>query len=260
MLCLLSLCGLNCFAQPQSQLKSGPQMVSLGDTQTNLGIMTREIEQWFSKTHNINSKDIKTQPLDPRLQVGACAKPLTIDHPFSSRETVRVRCIAPAWQLYVQVALSNSSNLLGSKSSVTGISETQAPSATAQSGRTVVVPKIFLQRGSVIQADWLEMVQVPSGTVDSSWLGTVADAQQSELVRDVPAGQPIKSSDIRKAVLIKQGQMVLFSVGDKVGYQITIRAEALQDGRLGDQVKLKNAESGRQISGVVTGPNTAKGL
>jgi flagella basal body P-ring formation protein FlgA len=123
-----------------------------------------------------------------------------------------------------------------------------------------VVPKRFLQRGAVLQAEWLEVVQAPSGPVDSSWLGTVADAQQSELVRDVPAGQPIKSSDIRKAILVRQGQTVLLSVGDKVGYQITVRVEALQDGRFGEQVKLKNPESGRQISGVVTGPNTAKGL
>ena len=112
----------------------------------------------------------------------------------------------------------------------------------------------------MLQAEWLEVVQAPTGPVDSSWLGTVADAQQSELVRDVPAGQPIKSSDIRKAILVRQGQTVLLSVGDKVGYQITVRVEALQDGRFGEQVKLKNPESGRQISGVVTGPNTAKGL
>jgi len=39
-----------------------------------------------------------------------------------------------------------------------------------------------------------------------------------------------------------------------------VRAEALQDGRMGEQVKLKNPESGRQISGVVVGPNLVRGL
>jgi flagella basal body P-ring formation protein FlgA len=36
--------------------------------------------------------------------------------------------------------------------------------------------------------------------------------------------------------------------------------EAMQDGRMGEQVKLKNPDSGKQVSGVVTGPNAAKGL
>ena len=36
--------------------------------------------------------------------------------------------------------------------------------------------------------------------------------------------------------------------------------EALQDGRMGEQVRLKNTESGRQISGVVVGPNLVRGL
>jgi flagella basal body P-ring formation protein FlgA len=260
-LCLFSLCQSISVAQTQAPVKSDAgAVVTMGTPQTNLSAMNREIEQWFYKNHEIKSKDLTIKTLDPRLQVGSCSKPLTIDHPFSSKETVRVRCSDPIWQLYVQISLNNSSSVAGSKTAAPQIASTAVPSAPVQTVRNVVVPKIFLKRGSVIQADWLEVVQVPTGAVDTSLLGTVADAQQFELVRDVPAGQPIKSSDIRKAILVRQGQMVLMSVGDKVGYQITVRAEALQDGRLGEQVKLKNSESGRQISGVVTGPNTAKGL
>ena len=261
-LCLLSLCCSNCFAQSLPSPRSEPvSAVSQDETQKNMSAMMIEIEKWFYKNQKINKKDLIIKPLDPRIVIGSCSKPLTIDLPFASRETVRVRCLDPIWQLYVQVALNNPNPVPALKSTGPGLAESQAPGGvTAQSGRTVVVSKVFLKRGSVIQPEWLETVQVPAGPVDTSWLGTVVDAQQSELVRDVPAGQPIKSSDIRKAVLVRQGQTVLLSVGDKVGFQITVRAEALQDGRLGEQVKLKNAESGRQISGVVTGPNTAKGL
>jgi flagella basal body P-ring formation protein FlgA len=67
-------------------------------------------------------------------------------------------------------------------------------------------------------------------------------------------------SDIRRAIMVKQGQTVMLSIGNKAEFQISIRMEAMQDGRLGEQVKLKNPETGRQVSGVVTGPNMAKGL
>jgi len=74
------------------------------------------------------------------------------------------------------------------------------------------------------------------------------------------AGSPIRASDLRRATLVRQGQLVSMAVGEKGSFQVMVRAEALQDGRMGEQVKLKNPESGRQISGVVVGPNLVRGL
>ena len=82
----------------------------------------------------------------------------------------------------------------------------------------------------------------------------------AELVRDLPAGSPVRTHDIRRAVLVKMGQQVMMTVGSGSDFQIRVRVEALQDGRMGEQVKLKNTESGRMMSGVVTGPNAVKGL
>jgi len=39
-----------------------------------------------------------------------------------------------------------------------------------------------------------------------------------------------------------------------------VRVQAEQDGYKGEQIRLKNTESGRLISGVVTGPNALRGL
>jgi flagella basal body P-ring formation protein FlgA len=96
--------------------------------------------------------------------------------------------------------------------------------------------------------------------MDSSLLQSMRDALTAEAVRDLSAGQALRVSDIRRAILVKQGQLVTMTVGDKSGFLITVRVEALQDGRMGEQVKLKNTESGRQISGIVTGPNLVKGV
>jgi flagella basal body P-ring formation protein FlgA len=126
--------------------------------------------------------------------------------------------------------------------------------------RKIVVAKRLLQRGAILQPEMLEEVQASAGNADTQLLSSVKDAQQAELTRDIAAGQPLRISDIRRAVLVKQGQVVMLSVGNSKDFQITIRMEALQDGRLGEQVKLKNPESGRQVSGVVTGPNLVKGL
>ena len=210
-----------------------------------------QVRQWMSQTHGVNVKDVVIAPLDERLKVQSCQKPLNVDHPFASKETVRVRCAEPVWQLYLQVTMP--------------AGRTNAPVAGASPNlatppKTMVVAKRLLQRGIILQPDMLEEVQASPGNADTQLLNTVKDAQLAELTRDIPAGQPLRVSDIRRAVLVKQGQTVMLSIGNKSDFEISIRMEAMQDGRLGEQVKLKNPESGRQVSGVVTGPNAVKGL
>jgi flagella basal body P-ring formation protein FlgA len=216
--------------------------------------MAEQVKQWLSQTHSVNSKEVTIAPLDERLKVQACAKPLNVDHPFQSKETVRVRCSEPNWQLYLQVKLPNSGFVAANNSNG---ATTQNPSVVP---KTVVVARRLIQRGAILQPDMLEEVQASPGNADTQLLSSLKDAQNAELTRDIAAGQALRISDIRRAVMVKQGQSVMFSVGNGKEFQISIRMEAMQDGRLGEQVRLKNPESGRQVSGVVTGLNSAKGL
>ena len=212
--------------------------------------MGQQVRQWLGQAHGVPPKEVVIAPLDQRLKVQACQKPLLVDHPFTSKETVRVRCPEPNWQLYLQVTIPAGNY----------VSVSNSTQNTANSGKTMVVARRLLQRGVILQADMLEEVQASPGNADTQLLSTLKDAQFAELTRDIGAGQPLRVSDIRRAVMVKQGQTVMLSIGNKSDFQITIRMEAMQDGRLGEQVKLKNPESGRQVSGVVTGLNTAKGL
>lgn len=228
-------------------------MSAFAQTQSAVESMNTQVKQWISQSNGINSKEVIIAPLDERLKVQACVKPLAIDNPFASKETVRVKCSDPVWQLYLQVNLPNA----GMSSGVTSGS---APGSSTSLPRTTVVAKRLIQRGTILQPDMLDEVQASAGNVDTQLLATIKDAQYAELTRDISAGQSLRVSDIRRAVMVKQGQIVMLSVGNKEEFFISIRMEALQDGRLGEQVKLKNPESGRQVSGIVTGFNTAKGL
>jgi len=228
--------------------------------------MFNQVKSWMAETHKVKAAEVSIAPLDPRVQIQACSKSLTVDHPFSSKDTVRVRCVDPIWQVYLQVSMPlpppppppvQANAPVGGQGKP---SSSSAASAVAPVSKTVVVPKKLIQRGTVIEADMLEEVSQTGGQADNSLLQSIKDALTAEAVRDLSAGQALRSSDVRRAILVKQGQLVTMTVGDKSGFLITVRVEALQDGRMGEQVRLKNTESGRQISGVVVGPNLVKGL
>jgi flagella basal body P-ring formation protein FlgA len=232
--------------------------------QTPVDKMRSQVRQWMAQSYGGQPDDVQIAPLDSRLQVLPCERPLWIDHPFASRETVRVRCpavagtaaqnaeSAPLWQMYLRIlsAVPNSTPKLG------------AVAVSGPPGKMVVVRQL-LQRGMVLTPDMLQEVDAPTpanGQVDASLLTSLKDAEMAELVRDLPAGSPLRTQDIRRAVLVKMGQQVTMTVGNSTDFQIRVRVEALQDGRMGEQVKLKNTESGKNMSGVVVGPNAVKGL
>ena len=243
--------------------KKSPAEVALPSA-TPAEKMHTQVRQWMAQTSGGSPDDVQIAPMDSRLQVMPCERALWIDHPFASRETVRVRCpsvagsalqnanAVPVWQLYLRILSAGS----GAPSRAVGTAVAGAPGK-------MVVAKQLLQRGTVLLPDMLQEVDAPApvnGQVDTSQLTSVKDAAMAELVRDVPAGSVLRTHDIRRAVLVKMGQQVLMTVGSGSDFQIRVRVEALQDGRMGEQVKLKNTESGKNMSGVVTGPNAVTGL
>jgi len=126
--------------------------------------------------------------------------------------------------------------------------------------RTVLVAATVLTRGTVLNETHVTLAEADTSAAGAPVFEQVADVMHSEVIRDLRPGSPIRSHDVRPTVLVKRGQMVLLTVGQPQGFQITARVEAMQDGRFGEQVQLKNKESGRLLTGVVKGPNTVQGI
>jgi flagella basal body P-ring formation protein FlgA len=135
------------------------------------------------------------------------------------------------------------------------------PTDAKEIGRKqVVVGKLLLRRGTLLTADMLSEIDYSAQGLDPQAVSSIRDLENAEIIRDMPAGTPLRSHDVRRAVLVKQGQSVLLTVTQGNGFSITARVDALQDGKMGEQIRLKNPESGRILSGIVTGPNAAKGI
>ena len=230
-----------------------------------------EVGQWVQQSQQLSANQFTFAPIDGRVQLQSCDRALVMDSPFAARETVRVRCLGnPAWQLYLRVLLKPgiAPGLVPPAGAVGGVgvgvgvgAQAVAPgSATAAPTRRVVLANDFLRAGSVLNASMVREADYPAQGLDPQALASVKDIENAELIRDIQPGVPLRSYDVRRAVLVKQGQSVLLTVGQGSGFSITARVEALQDGKMGEQIRLKNPDSGRLLSGVVTGTNAARGL
>ena len=243
-----------------------------------------EVGQWVQQSYRLEAEQFSFAPMDARVQLQSCDRPLVLDAPFATRETVRVRCLGtPYWQLYLRLLLKPGVTLgPASPTAVTpattppkpaasttptsapvviapAVPKAPAPSAPPTL-RKVVVGKQLLRAGTALTPEMLEEQEIAAPGVDLQAVVSIKDLEYGEMVRDMQAGVPLRSHDVRRATLVKQGQAVILTIGQSGGFAISARVEALQDGKMGEQIRLKNPESGRIITGVVTGTGTARGF
>jgi len=240
-----------------------------GEAPLSQDSLFKEVGNWMQQTQQLSAGQFDFVPLDSRVRVQPCDRPLVMDLPFATKETVRVRCLgASSWQLYLRANIKAQAAKPAPPAAPAAAPAPAAVAATppkiassaATSRRKVVVGTQFLRAGTVLSAAMLEETEQAAAGVDNALLGSLKDLENAEVVRDIPAGTALRSSDVRRALMVKQGQLVMLTISKGNSFAIVARVEALQDGRLGDQIRLKNPESGRLLSGVVTGPNAARGL
>lgn len=241
--CVVWLFSASSFAAPP---------VKPADSGSAQQVLQSSVKNWVSQSRKVSADLVSLAPLDSRVKVRACDKALSMDLPFSSTETVRVRCSQPVWQQYVRVSVAGKA-----PETVASVQPEKPPEPPK---RWVLVASVPLQRGMTLNETHVQRVQVDTSSMPVNVLEQASEVMHAEVVRDVRPGVPLRSHDIRSTVLVKRGQMVLLSVVQPQGFQISARVEAMQDGRFGEQIKLKNRDSGRELSGRVQGPNQLVGL
>lgn len=245
------LLGAPAFAAKPAQPKNPPASAT--------EVLQSSVQKWVAQSRKVKPDQVTLAPLDNRVKVRACDQALSMDLPFSNAETVRVRCAQPVWQQYVRVSVAGMTSDMAVQAKAQ-VKPDASPAPPVPSKRWILVAKVPLQRGMLLDETHVLREEVDTSNMPVNVLEQASEVMHAEVVRDVRPGTPLRSQDIRPTVLVKRGQMVLLSVGQAQGFQISARVEAMQDGRFGEQIKLKNRDSGRELSGRVQGPNQVTGL
>jgi len=215
-------------------------------TQVSTPLQSLELQarQWAAQHPAFRGKEVNVAPLDPRIPVQNCQQMLQFDQPFPGQPSVRVRCMLPSWQLFITL--------------VNAASAPNATTAPAPTTQKVLVAKEILKRGTLLSPSQFVVKELPPSGMEAQLIQDPQLVANMELVRDLLPDTPLRTYDVKNAIMVKRGQDVLVTAGAGQGFQITIKAEALQDGAMGEMIRLKNTESGRSLSAEVTGQGTAR--
>lgn len=221
--------------------------------------LVAELARWVAAQNDVPADQVIVAPLDPRVVVQPCASQYTFDYPFVNRESVRARCLKPSWQLYVKVGFAQVQQTPTTPAKPASQTTAATPTTAGPDSRQVLVAASNLPAGQLLQPELFRLEKMDADKINRSHLHEATGLEGQELVRNLRAGEPIRTADMRAAILVKKGELVQLTVGKSGEFQISVRLEAMQDGRLGEQIKLRNTESGRILGGVVTGKGLVRG-
>ena len=228
-------------------LSAGPSWASSSE-------LTSQAQQWAAQQYGVKPPHVRVAAPDERIHIQPCATRWQFDQPFSSDTTVRARCSQPNRQVFLRV------DVAGHNTSAQAARADTAQEKQAIATRTVVATNTVLARGTRLLPEHLSLQTVPTQGQNTMALEQIEDAVDAELTRNLPAGSVLRLQDLRPALLVRKGHWVQLNWEPAQGFQISVKLEALQDGRMGETIRLINRESGKVINAMVTGPNTAQGL
>lgn len=194
-----------------------------------------------------------TAALEKKLKENGVSDKFTIDYmnapsdfilPAGTEKTIEVTAFQfdPNSDHFEAVVVSPSAEKPVKRASVSGRIE-----------RLVAVPVLrnSLKNGDIIgvqDIDWIDMAQnkIPAGTAM-----TEKDLIDMTPKRVAAAGKPMLLLDLTPPKMVDRGDAItlVFETG---AMTLTAKGKALQDGALGDMVRVANTDSNKSLQGVVT--------
>jgi len=123
----------------------------------------------------------------------------------------------------------------------------------------VVVTQDNIVRNQVITPSMVAIEIRPERQLRGAPLTRPEEAIGFEATRTLRIGTILGASDLRAADLVRKGENVTLTI-TRGALSISVDTIAMEDAKLGEQVLLKNSDSGKEIRGIVTGRHQARGL
>ena len=229
LLCAVSaVCLFNAGSPALADAVTLPDML-IGVTQ---GFLEFTVEDYLATSQTEGRYEIQVNQLDPRLRMPMCDKELTasLESPAKplGRVTVKVRCEGTSpWTVFVP--------------------------AQVRLFRDVVTTTRPLRRAGIVDSADVTLRERDVSLLTQGYLTSVDQAIGQRLTRPMVNDQVISLVHIEQAEVIRKGDQVVITARSGT-LSVRMPGEALANGGLSEQIRVKNLNSNRVIKAQVTAP------
>lgn len=179
---------------------------------------------------------VEAGSIDSRLRLAACQQPLETFAPYrrrnASRITIGVRCNdATRWTLYVPVNVSRMEE--------------------------IVIARRPMSRGAIISADDIRLEKRDVARLHRGFITSLGQVTGKRVKRNIQANGVITPERITVQHAVKKGHLV--TILARVGsLEVRVKGKALDNGAIGDRIKVKNSSSERELEATIVARGTVK--
>lgn len=211
------------------------------DSSQSLDLLKSKIEQYVLNelsSYTEGKIQVSADKIDSRLNLRACAEDqLSIFNPYQtpmlSTNTLGIKCKEDTnhWTLYVPIRVT----IL----------------------KTVFVAKHPLIKGSHVTEEDIYQVELDVQKLKQGYFIDSHELLGQVCKQNISADSPLNPYNIELAKLVHKGEQVSITAFNE-GFSVSMDGVALDDGALGEPVKVKNLSSKRVIEAQVSGSKKVK--
>jgi len=225
---LSAVCLFNASSPAIADTVTLPDML-IGVTQ---GFLEFSVEDYLASSQTEGRYEIQVNPLDPRLRMPMCDKELTasLESPAKplGRVTVKVRCEGTSpWTVFVP--------------------------AQVRLFRDIVTTTRPLRRTGIVEPDDVTLRERDISLINQGYLTSVDQAIGQKLTRPMVADQVVTLVHLEQAEVISKGDQVVITARSGT-LSVRMPGEALSNGGMREQIRVKNLNSQRVIKAQVIAP------
>ena len=225
---LAAVCLFNAGSPALADAVTLPDML-IGVTQ---GFLEFTVEDYLATSQTEGRYEIQVNKLDPRLRMPMCDKELTasLESPAKplGRVTVKVRCEGSSpWTVFVP--------------------------AQVRLFRDVVTTTRPLRRADIVEPADVILRERDISVITQGYLTTPDQAIGQRLTRPMVADQVITLVNLEQTEVIRKGDQVVITARSGT-LSVRMPGEALSNGGMNEQIRVKNLNSRRVIKAQVTAP------
>lgn len=199
---------------------------------TSTAFLEQISAQHLEDNNIVGRHTVKIGRLDPRLRLPQCSIPLqaSLESPAQpiGRVTIRVRCDSNApWTIFVPAHV----NLY----------------------RDVAISLRSMPRNSIVQASDVQLSERDVSSLRQGYILNLEHVIGKKLTRPIQPNRVISTSSLKAAAAIDKGDAVVISAH---GNSMSVRMPgiALEEGAIGQQIRVRNTRSQRIVHARVTAP------
>ncbi|MFW1676700.1 flagellar basal body P-ring formation chaperone FlgA [Pontibacter sp. JAM-7] len=176
--------------------------------------------------------EVKISPINRAVKLKKCSRPVHFGTPRGNghRISLKAFCPMPFWQLYVAAEVY-----------------LYAP---------VVITRKSLPRNSALSAANV-MLKEADITNQSSYFSDIATLNGWSTKRSLAAETVLTADMLKQPVAIQRNDAVLIEA-KRQHVSIRVPGTALEDGAVGEQIRVRNDQSGIEIKGIITAPGQVR--